>query len=213
MNKIRILIADDHKLVREIWTQILDSDPRFNVIASCGDSEDAVGLAKKYHPDIVLMDISMAPYSGIEATQKIRRVSPSSRTIGVSMYSKPDYAKRIFYSGARGYVTKNSSREEMIEAILEVNSGNKYICKEIKDIISVDHMEGKGYSPDVSKLSEREMQIMNLVRLGSSSREIAQTLLISKRTVEVHRNHILRKLKLKNTASLVNFVNSSANFF
>jgi DNA-binding NarL/FixJ family response regulator len=213
MNKIRILIADDHKLIRETWTYILDSDPRFQVIAECGDAEEAVELAKLKHPDVVLMDINMAPFSGLEATQKIRKISPASRIIGVSMHSQPAYAKKMLQMGARGYVTKNSSKEEMIQAILEVNQGNKYICDEIKNIISDQLLDEKENSPNINTLTEREMQIINLIKEGLSSKEIANNLNISLKTVEVHRHNILKKLKLKNSASLVNFINTSATYF
>lgn len=213
MNKIRILIADDHKLIRETWTYILDSDPRFQVIAECGDAEEAVELAKIKHPDIVLMDINMTPFSGLEATQKIRKISPASRIIGVSMHSQPAYAKKMLQMGARGYVTKNSSKEEMIQAILEVNQGNKYICDEIKNIISDQLLDEKESSPNINTLTEREMQIINLIKEGLSSKEIASNLSISLKTVEVHRHNILKKLKLKNSASLVNFINTSATYF
>jgi DNA-binding NarL/FixJ family response regulator len=213
MNKIRILIADDHKLIRETWTYILDSDPRFQGIAECGDAEEAVELAKIKHPDIVLMDINMAPFSGLEATQKIRKISPASRIIGVSMHSQPAYAKKMLQMGARGYVTKNSSKEEMIQAILEVNQGNKYICDEIKNIISDQLLDEKENSPNINTLTEREMQIINLIKEGLSSKEIANNLNISLKTVEVHRHNILKKLKLKNSASLVNFINTSATYF
>ncbi len=213
MNKIRILIADDHKLIRETWTYILDSDPRFQVIAECGDAEEAVELAKQKHPDIVLMDINMTPFSGLEATQKIRKISPASRIIGVSMHSQPAYAKKMLQMGARGYVTKNSSKEEMIQAILDVNQGNKYICDEIKNIISDQLLDEKENSPNINTLTEREMQIINLIKEGLSSKEIAANLNISLKTVEVHRHNILKKLKLKNSASLVNFINTSATYF
>lgn len=213
MNKIRILIADDHKLIRETWTYILESDPRFHVIAECGDAEEAVNMAKMKHPDIVLMDINMSPYSGLEATQKIRKISPASRIIGVSMHSQPAYAKKMLQMGARGYVTKNSSKEEMIQAILEVHMGNKYICNEIKNIISDQLLDEKEDSPNINTLTEREMQIINLIKEGLSSKEIASKLNISLKTVEVHRHNILKKLKLKNSASLVNFINTSATYF
>jgi len=213
MNKIRILIADDHKLIRETWSHILNSDPRFQVIAECGNAEEAVELAKVKHPDIVLMDINMIPFSGLEATQKIRKVSPASRIIGVSMHSQPAYAKKMLQMGARGYVTKNSSKEEMIQAILEVNQGNKYICEEIKNIISDQLLEEKESSPNINTLTEREMQIINLIKEGFSSKEIAGSLNISLKTVEVHRHNILKKLKLKNSASLVNFINTSTTNF
>lgn len=212
MQKVSILIADDHKLIRETWSFILNNDPRFEVIAECGDSEQAVELARIKRPQIILMDINMTPISGFEATEKIRKVSPASRVIGVSMHSQPAYAKKILQIGARGYVTKNSSKEEMIKAILEVQSGNKYICDEIKNNISELVLEENKDTPNVNALTEREIQIINQIKEGFSSKEIATHLNISLKTVEVHRHNILKKLKLKNSASLVNFINSTATY-
>ena len=156
------------------------------------------------------MDINMTPISGFEATEKIRKVSPGSKVIGVSMHSQPAYAKKMLQIGARGYVTKNSSKEEMITAILEVHAGNKYICDEIKNNISELVLEENKDVPNVNALTEREIQIINLIKEGQSSKEIAQSLNISLKTVEVHRHNILKKLKLKNSASLVNFINNVA---
>ena len=129
------------------------------------------------------------------------------------MHSQPAYAKKMLQMGARGYVTKNSSKEEMIQAILEVHQGNKYICDEIKNIISDQLLDEKENSPNINTLTEREMQIINLIKEGLSSKEIANSLNISLKTVEVHRHNILKKLKLKNSASLVNFINTSATYF
>jgi DNA-binding NarL/FixJ family response regulator len=213
MNKIRILIADDHKLIRETWTHILDSDPRFLVIAESGDAEEAVELTKLKHPDVVLMDINMLPFSGLEATQKIRKISPASRVIGVSMHSQPAYAKKMLQMGARGYVTKNSSKGEMIQAILEVYQGNKYICDEIRNIVSDQLLNENESSPNINTLTNREMQIITLVKEGLSSKEIAKNLDISLKTVEVHRHNILKKLKLKNSTSLGNFINRTSTYF
>jgi DNA-binding NarL/FixJ family response regulator len=210
MEKISILIADDHKLIRETWSFILNNDTRFLVVAECGDSEQAVEMARTKKPQIVLMDINMTPISGFEATEKIRKVSPGSKVIGVSMHSQPAYAKKMLQIGARGYVTKNSSKEEMITAILEVHAGNKYICDEIKNNISELVLEENKDVPNVNALTEREIQIINLIKEGQSSKEIAQNLNISLKTVEVHRHNILKKLKLKNSASLVNFINNVA---
>lgn len=212
MEKITILIADDHKLIRETWTYILNSDERFEVVAECGDAEQAVELAKELTPDIVLMDINMAPFNGFEATEKIRKVSPETKIIGVSMHSQPAYAKKMLQVGARGYVTKNSSKEEMFVAISEVFRGNKYVCDEIKTIISDQLLEDNQDVPSINSLTEREMQIIHHIREGHSSKEIATQLDISLKTVEVHRHNILKKLKLKNSASLVNFINSSAGY-
>ncbi|MFM2363647.1 MAG: DNA-binding response regulator [Sphingobacteriales bacterium] len=212
MEKINILIADDHKLIRETWTFILNSDPRFHVVAECGDSEEAVEVARQKRPHIVLMDINMAPMNGFDATEKIRKVSPSSKIIGVSMHSQPAYAKKMLQIGARGYVTKNSSKEEMYKAIIEVYKGNKYVCDEIKNIISEQLLDENQSAPTINSLTDREIQIVNQIREGLSSKEIAAKLDISLKTVEVHRHNILKKLKLKNSASLVNFINSSAGY-
>jgi DNA-binding NarL/FixJ family response regulator len=212
MSKINILIADDHKLIRETWSYILNSDARFQVIGECGDAQEAVELARTKRPHVVLMDINMTPFSGLEATQRIRKISPGSKVIGVSMHSQPAYAKKMLQMGARGYVTKNSSKEEMIKAILEVNHGNKYICDEIKNIISEQLLDEKEDSPNINALTEREMQIINFIKEGLSSKEIATSLSISLKTVEVHRHNILKKLKLKNSASLVNFINTNATY-
>jgi len=182
------------------------------VIATCGDADEAVQIAKEKRPNIILMDINMPPYSGIEATQQVKKFSPEARIIGVSMHSQPAYAKKMLQIGARGYVTKNSSKEEMIKAILEVQEGNKYICEEIRNIISDQLLDEKESSPDINILTEREMQIINLIKEGFSSKEIAGSLTISLKTVEVHRHNILKKLKLKNSASLVNFINTNATY-
>lgn len=212
MEKISVLIADDHKLIRDTWSFILNNDPRFQVIAECGDSEQAVEAAKLKRPNIVLMDINMMPISGFEATEKIRKVSPASKIIGVSMHSQPAYAKKMLQIGAKGYVTKNSSKEEMMTAILEVHQGNKYICEEIKNNISELVLEENKDVPNVNALTEREIQIINLIKDGQSSKEIAGQLNISLKTVEVHRHNVLKKLKLKNSASLVNFINNTAAY-
>src|SRR5687767_9413955 len=212
MEKISILIADDHKLIRETWSFILNNDTRFLVVAECGDSEQAVEMARTKKPQIVLMDINMSPFSGFEATEKIRKFSPGSKVIGVSMHSQPAYAKKMLQIGAKGYVTKNSSKEEMIKAIMEVYKGNKFICDEIKNIISDQLLTEQTDSPNINSLTEREIQIINYIKEGSSSKEIATSLNISLKTVEVHRHNILKKLKLKNSASLVNFIVTSNNY-
>jgi DNA-binding NarL/FixJ family response regulator len=213
MKKITILIVDDHKLIRETWSFILGSDPRFEVIADCGDPEEAIKIAREQSPNIILMDINMVPMSGFDATEQIRRFSTDTKIIGVSMHSQPAYARKMLQVGAHGYVTKNSSREEMVKAILEVEKGNKYICEEIKNIISEQLTDTEMDRPDIQSLTEREIQIIHFIKGGSSSKEIAAELEISLKTVEVHRHNILKKLRLKNSASLVNFINSNPSLY
>jgi len=208
MEKITILLVDDHKLIRDSWSFILNSDDRFEVVDSTGSGEEAVEIAKNTRPDIVLMDVNMSPMNGFDATKQIRKLSPGSRVIGVSMHSMPAYAKRLIQLGAMGYVTKNSSKEEMIHAIIEVYNGKKYICEEVKNILAQQEIQDEPGKPDMNNLSRRELDIIQFIKDGFSSKEIAVKLDISLKTVEVHRYNILKKLNLRNTASLVNFINA-----
>lgn len=209
MSKITILLVDDHRLIRDSWSFILNSDPRFEVVAETSSGEDAIELAKSQKPDIVLMDVNMTPVNGFDATKQIRKFSPGSKVIGVSMHSMPAYAKRMLQLGAMGYVTKNSPKDEMITAILEVHDGRKYICDEVKNILAQQELdEGTPASTDMNNLSRRELDIIQLIKEGLSSKEIALQLDISLKTVEVHRYNILKKLNLRNTAALVNFINA-----
>jgi len=207
MEKITILLVDDHKLIRDSWAFVLNSDPRFQVIGETGDGNEAVFIAKDKRPRIVLMDINMTPMNGIEATKLIRKFSPESKIIGVSMHSMPTYTRKMLQAGAAGYVTKNSTKEELMTAILEVNSGHKYICHEVKDNLSKDTIEEEDGKPGKQELSLRELDVMEHIKEGLSSKEIGLKLGITLKTVEVHRYNILKKLKLKNVASLVNYMN------
>ncbi len=208
MEKISILLVDDHKLIRESWSFILNSDKRFEVIGETSDAAEAVEIAKTLKPRIVLMDINMSPVNGFETTKQVRKVSPTSKIIGISMHTMPAYARKMLQMGAVGYVTKNSSKDELLAAIIEVNDGKKYICDEVKNILAQQELEDDGVKTDLNLLSKRELDIVKLIREGLSSKEIAVRLDISLKTVEVHRYNILKKLNLKNTAALVNFINS-----
>jgi two-component system invasion response regulator UvrY len=209
MERTTILIADDHTLVRETWSFILNSDPRFSVIAECGSGEEAIEMAKVLRPNVVIMDINLPGMNGIEATQFIRKYSPASKVLGVSLHTQPTYARKMMQKGAMGYVTKNSSREEMFKAILEIKNDRKYICEEIKNILSEQVLTGDSSENAINSLSQREIEIITFIKQGFSSKEIADELDISVKTVEVHRYNILKKLNLKNAAALVNFINNS----
>lgn len=208
MEKISVLIADDHKLIRETWSFILNSDARFTVIAQCSNGEEAIEMAQKLRPKIALLDINMSPINGIEATEQIRKFSPSTKIIGVSMHSQPAYVKKLLKLGAMGYVTKNSPQHEMFEAIMEVNAGKRFICSEVKTILSEQVFE-EDNATGANTLSSRELDVIKHIKDGLSSKEIATQLSISLKTVEVHRHNILKKLNLKNSAALVNYINAS----
>ena len=130
---IKIVIVDDHQMVRETWKMLLQRDERLHVIGECGSGEEAIASAGSMQPDVMLMDINMYPMNGLEATKMISQNHPEVKIIGVSINNQPTYAKSMMLAGAKGYVTKNSSREEMIRAIMEVSSGHTFICKEIQE--------------------------------------------------------------------------------
>jgi DNA-binding NarL/FixJ family response regulator len=206
--KITILIADDHKLVREAWRYVLNSHPGFIVIGESGDAEDAVEKARILRPRLVIMDINLPVMNGIEATRQIRKYSPGSKILGVSLHTQPTYVRKMMQAGALGYITKNSKKEEMFLAIQELEAGRKYICEEVKDILA-ERLNPEHSYKGINALSSRELEIIEQVRQGNSSKEIAFSLNIAVKTVEVHRHNILKKLDLKNSSALINLVNNS----
>lgn len=208
--KISIIIFDDHNLVAEMWSDLINSDERFSVVGICNDTSDkSIETVKTKRPDVVIMDINIMPTSGIEATKLVKKGSPGTKVIGVSMHNQPSFAKRMLKNGALGYVTKSSNKMEMFEAIQTVVTGKVFVCKEIQENLSKQVFEDDE-TPDISKLSEREVDVLKLIKDGLSSKEIADKLFLSSRTVEVHRSNILKKLNLKNTASLLKFIHNSS---
>ncbi|MEO7983797.1 MAG: response regulator transcription factor [Bacteroidota bacterium] len=207
MKPITILLIDDHRLIRETWSQLLNNETGFQVIGTASTAEEGIEMAKTQSPAIVLMDINMDPMNGFDATRAIRKYSPGSKVIGVSMHALPVYAKKIIKMGAVGYITKNSSADELIKAILEVNAGKKFICEEIKDILSHQELDSPDHHSAINTLSKREIEIAKMIKEAMSSRDIATHLGLSPKTVEAHRYNILKKLQLNNTAALVNLLN------
>ncbi len=203
------MLVDDHRLIRETWSMVLNSEQAFQVLANAGSGEEAIEMATQHRPNIVLMDINMGELNGFDATKAIRKFSPDSKIIGVSMHAIPAYAKRLMQAGAVGYVTKNSPMQELIKAIKEVQNGNTYICNEMRESVFEQSMNPGSNGPDIKLLSKRELQVATLIKNGLSSKEIGTRLDICCKTVEVHRYNMLKKLQLKNAASLVNFINES----
>lgn len=209
MNKISVVIVEDHQLVREMWGQLFSIKKEIDVIGKCGGFDEAIEMIRSKRPDIVLLDINLPGASGMDAVPLIRKYAPSSKVIAVSMHSQPAYARKMLQMGAKGYVTKNSSHDEMFTAIDTVMGGKTYVCMEIKNILSEQALQDITVGPDIRELSLREVEIVRLIKEGLSSKEIATRLHISPRTAEVHRHNILKKLGLKNTASLISFINTT----
>jgi DNA-binding NarL/FixJ family response regulator len=207
MEKITILIVEDHTMVRESLASLLNSDPRFEVVGAVGSGEEGIESAKRLRPHVITMDINLSGISGPDATRLIRIVSPGSKILGISMHAHPGYVKMMMSSGATGYITKNSSREEMIRAIIETRNSRRYIGDEIKTILAGQTLPGDNSKNGMNSISKREIDIIGFISQGFSSRETAGSLNISVKTVEVHRYNIMKKLNLKNVAALVNYSN------
>jgi two-component system invasion response regulator UvrY len=210
MKKIRIVIIDDHTLLRQTWAFVLNADPRFTVLAETGSAEEGIRLCRELTPDIALLDINLPDMNGVEATPLILKYAPGTKIIAVSLHTQPMYTRKMVKNGALGYVTKSSPKAEMTAALLEVFNGKKYICSEIKNIVAANMLSGNEEEAGLNLLSSREMEIIDLVKQGLSSKEIAAQKFISVKTVEVHRYNILRKLKLRNSAGLVNYLHQHA---
>jgi two-component system, NarL family, invasion response regulator UvrY len=225
MEQISLMLIDDHTLIRETWRSMLSTIENMKIVAECGDGRLAGELAEKTRPDIVLLDINMEPVDGFRVLKILRKLSPISKIIGLSMRSEPANVKRFIRLGAKGYVTKNSPRTEMIHAIEEVSKGNIYICKEAKALLAGQTLaaqtpadqtpagqtpEADPKAPGLNSLSDRELKVLSLLSAGDSSKDIAVKLEIAVKTVEVHRHNILKKMKMKNTIALILYVKSHA---
>jgi two-component system invasion response regulator UvrY len=205
--KIKIVIADDHVLIAETWATLINLDPAYQVIKVYDNTQSLLDEVADLQPQIVILDINIAPISGLDAVKVIREKSPNSRTIGVSMHNKPSFAKRMISNGAMGYVTKNSTKDEMYKAINEVMEGKIYICAEIKNRITQNILLEDDESARLNSLTDREIDIIKLLKEGCTTEEIAKKLFLSPRTVDTHRAKILKKLQLKNSLSLIKLIN------
>lgn len=205
--KISIVIADDHLLIAETWATLINMDPSFNVLKIFNNTETLLQEINKLNPDVALLDINIPPISGLEAVPLLKEKSPMTRIIGVSMHTKPTFAKRMLENGAMGYVTKNSGKDEMYTAIQEVMKGNVYVCQEIRDNQTMEMQEGLEDANKLNKLTGREMGIIQLLTKGYSDEEIATELVISTQKVSSIINNMLKKLELNNRPALIRLIN------
>jgi two-component system, NarL family, invasion response regulator UvrY len=213
MRKITVVIVDDQKLIREMLTKIFAGDKHIKVTGESGSLSGAYKLIKIKKPDIVLLDINFPKGSGFDAVPRIKKFSPRTGIIAVTMYNQPAFAKKMLVLGAKGYVTKNSSFKEILKAIEKVMKGGIYVCEEIKNILSDQALDKPKKGPDIKNLSSRELEIIKHIKGGLSSKKIGVKLGIALKTVEVHRYNILKKLKLENTPSLIRYINTTEYAF
>ncbi len=203
MGQLSILIADDHKLFREGMKLILSNLPYIDTVDEAGDGNECVHFFKNGKTaDIVFMDIEMPGMNGIDATINILKDFPDTNIIALSMYADEDYYTKMIEAGAKGFILKNSGIKEVEDAINHVISGKNYFSQEIL-MAFIKNMNRKKQEQTSGKLSEREEEVLYLICKGNSNQEIADTLHISKRTVDKHRENLLLKTESKNTAGLV----------
>ena len=206
MGKLRIVIGDDHTLVRQGLRKILEEQPGWEVVAETGDGRQAVKEGLALQPDVVILDIGMPLLNGIEATRQIVRRLPSVGVLILSMHADEAYITQALQAGARGYLLKDSADTDLIRAVGAVAAGKSFFSPAVATVMLDDyvrHLADKGIVDRYDSLSEREREIFQLVAEGHSNKEVADLLSVSPATVETHRAHILQKLDVHNTAELV----------
>jgi two-component system response regulator NreC len=208
VGKLRLLLGDDHALLRLGLKKILEERPEWQVIAEAGDGRTAVRLALELSPDVVILDIGMPMLNGIEATKQIIRRLPNCGILILSMHADEAYVTQALRAGAKGYLLKDSAGTDLIRAVTAVATGKSFFSPAVAKVMLDDYVQRlaeKGVDDRYDLLSEREREILQLVAEGHSSKAVAELLSISPATVETHRAHILQKLDVHSTAELVLF--------
>jgi len=206
MSRLRIVLADDHTLVRQGLSKILEEQPEWTVVAQTSDGREAVKQTLQLKPDVAIFDIGMPLLNGIEATRQLTRRLADLHVLILSMHAEEAYITEALQAGAQGYLLKDSADTELIKAVTAVAAGKSFFSPAVARVMLDDyvrHLAGKGIVDRYQALSEREREIFQLIAEGHSNKEIAELLSVSPATVETHRAHILQKLDVHNTAELV----------
>lgn len=205
---IRVMLADDHAVVRDGLRMVLESQDDIEVVGDAADGRQAVEQAKALRPDIVLMDIAMPNLNGIEAAPHIREAVPRTQVVMLSMHATSEHVSRSLQAGAAGFVLKESAGKEVIEAVRTVQRGHRFLSPKVEDMVVEGYIRQAADSPEktpLERLSGREREVLQLVAEGKSSAAIADTLALSPKTVETYRSRVMHKLGLGDLPSLVKF--------
>ena len=199
---IRLLIVDDHQLVRSGLRRLLEAEEDLEVEDEAGTAYDAVRLARLHKPDVILLDVVMPGGSGLDAIPDILEAAPNTNVLALSMQDDPSYVRRAFAVGAKGYVLKEAADDELLAAIREVAKGGNYVDHQLGSRLAVHDAKAMA-EQEADPLSEREREVLRLLALGYTNQEISKQLYISVRTAETHRARIMQKLRLTTRAELV----------
>ncbi|HEY1755779.1 MAG TPA: response regulator transcription factor [Bryobacteraceae bacterium] len=200
---IRILLADDHALVRQGFRMILEAQPDMEIVGQAGNGREAVELAEKLHPDVVVMDVAMPELNGTEATRRLAASTPRTRVLALSMHKDSVYVREILRAGARGYLLKDSGDTDLVAAVRAIAKGEGYISPAVSDAVLSDYR--KHVTDPLDLLTGREREVLQSIAEGKTNKEIATALNLSVYTVEAHRGRIMEKLNLHSTGELVRF--------
>lgn len=198
----RVLIVDDHAVVRSGLRLLLDAEDDIEVVGEAGDARTAVFEARALKPHVILMDVVMPGASGIEAAESVLKEAPEARVLMLSMQDDPQYVREAFAAGASGYVLKEAVDAEVVDAVREVAAGGRYVHPELGARLIQAEADERARA-EADPLSEREREVLRLLALGHTNQQVASKLYLSVRTVETHRAHILQKLRLSTRAELV----------
>jgi len=205
---IRVLLVDDHAILREGVHALLAREPDIEVVGEAGDGQEALDLVAELHPDVAIMDIVMPRMNGLEATRLIKRRFPDVRTLILSMYDDQEYVVQIIQAGASGYVLKRVVTEDLVRAIHEVHAGGSFLYPPIAATLIGDYLRVTGNQPPEDQgepLTAREREVLTLIAEGNSNGRIAERLGLSIKTVDTHRAHAMRKLDLHDVTEVVKY--------
>jgi DNA-binding NarL/FixJ family response regulator len=206
MSRLRILLADDHTVVRQGLRKVLEDRPDWEVVAEAGDGREAVRQCEEHKPDVAIIDVAMPLLNGIETTRQIARKAPQTRVLVLSMHSDEAYVNQILKAGATGYLLKDSADVDLLHAVEAVSKGKSFFSPAIAKVMLDDYVRqlaDKGITDRYESLSEREREIFQLIAEARTNKEIASLLNVSPSTVETHRAHIMEKLDLHSAAEIV----------
>lgn len=201
--KIRVLLADDHAILRKGVRMLIDSQPDLEVVGEAKTGREAIDEARKLKPDVVVMDVSMPELNGIEGTRQICDELTQTRVIGLSMHRDSVYVRELLRAGARGYLLKDSEDDDLLRAIRAVSRGEAFLSPAVSDAVLTDYR--KHVTNPVDLLTSREREVLSLIAEGKTNKEIANALNLSVYTVESHRGSVMEKLNLHNTGDIVRF--------
>ncbi|MFQ6016128.1 MAG: response regulator [Anaerolineae bacterium] len=208
MSKIRILVADDHTIVREGVRLLLEAQPDIEVVGEAADGQETVERVRELKPDIVIMDIAMPGMTGLEATRLIKKECPDVQVLALTMHDSDEYFFQILHAGAMGYVLKEAASADLVAAVRAVQRGDVFLYPSVAKKLVGDYLRRVGEGEEKGSydgLTPRERQVLELLAKGHTNQEIAEILVISPSTVQTHRTHIMEKLDLQNRAELIKY--------